>query len=154
MRFFSYTSAPSRSAVSSLQGNICEISLYYHRTCSNNQNREPLIYTHFIAIATLQYKYKYKVFFFIFVVVCLIKSQFVWFILLSCFHSGHVQRTIPAWLDRVLPLRQRHTHQESECLGRAQRRQSREPEWVDVARLPISRPVAEPRNLTSSRAWI
>lgn len=50
--------------------------------------------------------------------------------------SGNVQRAIPPWLDRVFPLRQRHTHQESECLGCAQWRQSREPEWVDVARQP------------------
>lgn len=62
--------------------------------------------------------------------------RFVLFSLFLCFHSGNVQRAIPPWLDRVLPLRQRHTHQESECLGCAQRRQSREPEWVDVARQP------------------
>lgn len=53
-----------------------------------------------------------------------------------CFYSGNVQRAIPSWLDGVLPLWQWYTHQESECLSCAQWRQSREPEWVDVARQP------------------
>lgn len=62
-----------------------------------------------------------------------------------CFHSGNVQRAIPPRLDRVLPFRQRHAHQEQERLGRAQRRQDREPERVDVARRFELRPGAEPR---------
>lgn len=87
--------------------------------------------------ASFFYSYLYTINQFLFsVVACSLytKFQFVWLSLILCFHSGNVQRAIPPWLDRVLPFWQRHTHQESECLGCAQRRQSREPEWVDVAR--------------------
>lgn len=61
------------------------------------------------------------------------------------FHSGDVQRAIPPRTNGVLPLRQRHAHQESERLGDAQRGQSREPERVDVARRPSPGPGVEPR---------
>lgn len=78
----------------------------------------------------------------------------VWIALFLCFRSGDVQRAIPPRLDRVLPLWQRHAHQEPERLGNAQRGQSREPEWVDVARRPSPGLGSNHENLTSSRAWI
>lgn len=80
--------------------------------------------------------------------------SFVWIALFLCFHSGDVQRAVPPRLDRVLPLWQRHAHQEPERLGNAQRGQSREPERVDVARRPSPGLGSNHENLTSSRAWI
>lgn len=68
-----------------------------------------------------------------------------------CLRSGDVQRAIPPRLDGVLPLRQRHAHQEPERLGDAQRGQSRQPERVDVAE-PSPGPGWNRENLTSSRA--
>lgn len=103
--------------------------LYHLRTYSNKQN--------WVQLQSSFYSYLYTINQFLFsVVACSLytKFQFVWLSLILCFHSGNVQRAIPPWLDRVLPFWQRHTHQESECLGCAQRRQSREPEWVDVTR--------------------
>lgn len=78
----------------------------------------------------------------------------VWIALFLCFRSGDVQRAVPPRLDRVLPLWQRHAHQEPERLGNAQWGQSREPERVDVARRLSPGLGPNHENLTSSRPRI